>query len=399
MKPSSPSIAILTWGLQGGSLANYTAALTQGLWDAGVRNLYLFYVTNGPGSHVQIPEGVTLVPLGAGRSRWMPFALACRLREIQPDFLISVSTFINLPAIVGWLLSGRGKTQLIVSEHSTLSYKVFVEHKDDWKAKLQPPLVRFLYPFASGLHANSDVVLEDLLTTIGVKMPRTRAIATPNPVNQDAIAQFSQAEPEHPWLKQKHKPVIVSVARLAQQKNFPLLLRAFAEVRKTVDAQLIILGEGPERSKLEQLIQELNLTESVSLPGFTPNPWCHIAAADMFVLSSEEEPFGLVLVEAMMCGVPVVATDALGGGPKNVLGNGRFGILVPPENLEALTGAMVNLLTNASQGAQLVSVAKQHCQVFRPKNIALQWLQFLDHLASGTCETHSSIAIKESKSS
>jgi len=385
MKPSSPSIAILTWGLQGGSLANYTAALTQGLWEAGVRNLYLFYVTDGPGSHVQIPEGVTLVPLGAGRSRWMPFALVCRLREIQPDFLISVSTFINLPAIVGWLLSGRGKTQLVVSEHSTLSYKVFVEHKN--------------YPFASGLHANSDVVLEDLLTTIGVNMPRTRAISTPNPVNLDAIAQFSQAEPEHPWLRHKQKPVIVSVARLAQQKNFSLLLRAFAAVRKTVDAQLVILGEGPERGKLEQLVQELHLTESVSLPGFTPNPWCHIAAADMFVLSSEEEPFGLVLVEAMMCGVPVVATDALGGGPKNVLGNGRFGVLVPPENLEALTGAMVQLLTDASQGAQLVSAAKQHCQVFRPKNVALQWLQFLDHLASGSCATRSSIAIKESKSS
>lgn len=395
MNQPFPSIAILTWGLQGGSLANYTAALTNGFWEAGVRKLYVFYVTDGPGSHVQLPEGVTLVPLGAGRSRWMPFYLARRLQEFQPDFLISVSTFINLPAIVGWLLSGKGKTRLIVSEHSTLSYKVYVEHKNDWKSKLQPPLVRLLYPLASALHTNSETVLEDLLTTIGVNMPRERAIATPNPVNLKAIVQFSQAPPEHSWLKQKEKPVIISVARLAQQKNFPLLLKAFADLRKTVDARLVIFGEGPERGILEQQIQSLGLAEHVSLPGFSPNPWCNIAAADLFVLSSEEEPFGLVLVEAMVCRVPVIAADALGGGPRNVLDQGRCGVLVPSKDVEALEGAMLRLLNDADFRQQLVATAQQHCQAFQPKNVALQWLDFLSHMRAS--DQHSSIVVRESQ--
>jgi glycosyltransferase involved in cell wall biosynthesis len=377
-----PSIALLTWGLQGGSLANYTAAMTQGFWQAGVQELYIFYVTDGLSHHISIPEGVTLVPLGAGRSRWMPFALAKCLREIQPDFLISISTFINLPAIVGWLLSGKGKTKLIVSEHSTLSYKVYVEHKNDWKARLQPPLVRFLYPFASGLHANSEVVLNDLISTIRVRMPKDRVIATPNPVNCSAIDQFSQAQPTHPWLNHKDKPVIVSVARLAQQKNFPLLLEAFAKVKKIYDVRLIIFGEGPQRDNLESQIQSLGLEQSVSLPGFNSNPWCHIAAADMFVLSSEEEPFGLVLVEAMMCGVPVIATDALGGGPKNVLDQGRCGILVPDKNLDQLTKAILSLLDNPELSSQFVKAAKAHCQMFQPQTIAYQWLDFLKYVSA-----------------
>lgn len=375
---NQPSIAILTWGLKGGSLANYTAALTQGLWDAGVKEIYLFYVADGPSNYVSLPEGVKLVPLGANRSRWMPIYLARRIREIQPDFLISVSTFINIPAILGWLLSGKGKTKLIVSEHSTLSYKAQVELKHDLRVRLQPALVRLLYPFASGLHANSDVVLEDLLHTIRVRVPEDRAIATPNPVNIEAITQFSQAEPEHPWLTHKNKPVIISVGRLAKQKNFPLLLKVFAEIRNTIDARLIICGEGPERSNLEQSIRALGIEEAVSLPGFLPNPWCHMAKSDVFVLPSEEEPFGLVLVEAMISGVPVIATDALGGGPRSVLDKGKYGVLVSENDADGLKEAILKVLTQPDVRCHFQAMGKERCQVFKPQMIAQQWLTFLE---------------------
>ena len=88
----------------------------------------------------------------------MPWQLAKSLRERQPNFLITISSFVSIPAIIGWLLAGKTSTKLIVSQHSTMSYKAYVENKNDWKVRVQPWLARLLYPLADGLHANSDEV-------------------------------------------------------------------------------------------------------------------------------------------------------------------------------------------------------------------------------------------------
>lgn len=371
------SIGILTWGLAGGSLANYTAALMQGFWDLGLRNLYVLYVAEGPGDNLRLPPGVNLVPLGSGRARWLPVNLARRLRELKLDVLISISSFISLPAILGWVLAGKSGTQLIVSQHSTMSYKAYVEHGSDVRVRLQPMLARWLYPLASGLHANSADVLDDLLSTIGIRMPPERAFFTPNPVQLDEIAALGQQEHSHPWLRDKHRPVVLSVGRLARQKNVPLLLEVFARVRERVDARLVILGEGPERETIERHVERLHLGDVVSLPGFDANPWSAMARADVFVLASEEEPFGLVLVEAMACGLPVVACDAIGGGPKTVLENGQHGALVPRDDVEALASAILALLNSPDKHQHAVRVGGDRARAFQPEAIAAQWLDFL----------------------
>lgn len=376
------SIAILTWGLRGGSLTNYTAALVEGFWQAGLRNLSVFYIADGVDPHVQFPAGVELVPLGAKRSRWMPFYLARRIRELQPTYLISVSAFINIPAILGWWLAGKGKTRLIVSQHSTMSYKAYVELKHDWKERFQPFLARLLYPQASGLHANSQAVLDDLLHTIRIPMPLERTIATDNPVNLEVIQRYSQVAPEHPWLQHKDKPVLVSVGRLAQQKNFPALIESFTLVQTQLDCRLIIFGEGPERENLTRQIHALGLASNVSLPGFTSNPWCNMAQADLFVLPSEEEPFGLVLVEAMACGVPIVATDAIGGGPRIVLEGGRYGRLIPAQDVQLLAAALVDLLRSPEQQQHFRELGQERCQAYRPDRIAQQWIPFLEKMGA-----------------
>jgi glycosyltransferase involved in cell wall biosynthesis len=211
-------------------------------------------------------------------------------------------------------------------------------------------------------------------------MPQERTIAISNPVNTQAIATFSQAEPKHPWLQNKQKPVLLSVGRLVRQKNFPLLLNAFAEVRKTLDARLIIYGEGTEERKLLQQIRQLNLESEVSLAGQTDNPWSAMARADAFVLPSEEEPFGLVLVEAMTCGLPVIATDAISGGPRSILANGKYGILVPKAQQEALTTSILEVMSSDSLRHRLSVAGKERCQDYGPDEIASQWLSFLETL-------------------
>jgi glycosyltransferase involved in cell wall biosynthesis len=373
------SVAIFTPGLSRGALANNAAAMAAGFRDAGVRELYLVYLSAGPGRYVTVPQGVQLISLGVRRTRWAPIHLARFLRRQQPDILISLLAMVNISAIAGWLLAGRSRTKLVISEHATLSYKAYVEHKNDLRMRALPCLARLLYPLAHGLRANSQAVLDDLLTKIRVPMRHDRVTFIPNPVNIDAVSDHSREEPDHPWLQHKDKPVIVSVGRLARQKNFPLLLKAFGIVRRRLDARLIIAGEGPERTHLERLVRELGL-EDVSLPGYSANPWRLMARADVFALPSEEEAFGLVLVEAMACGLPIVATDAIGGGPQGVLENGRYGILVPSDDVEALAEAILKVLSSKDLRDQLALAGKRRCQAFRPETVARQWLSFIDRL-------------------
>ena len=102
---------------------------------------------------------------------------------------------------------------------------------------------------------------------------------------------------------------ILSIGRLKRQKNFPLLIEAFARLPPALDAGLAIVGEGEERQALEQLVRAKGLEGRVHLPGFSPTPGDWYASADLFVLASDYEGFGNVVVEAFHFGVPVVATE------------------------------------------------------------------------------------------
>jgi len=134
-------------------------------------------------------------------------------------------------------------------------------------------------------------------------------------------------------------PVILGAGRLNPQKNFSLLLRAFAGVRQQRSARLIIMGEGPQRPELEKLAQDLGVAADVALPGYVANPYAAFSRANLFVLSSDYEGLGNVLIEAMACGCPVVATDCP-SGPREILSDGRYGALPPVGDAKAMAEAM-----------------------------------------------------------
>ena len=144
--------------------------------------------------------------------------------------------------------------------------------------------------------------------------------------------------------------MIIGCGRLVHQKDFPTLVRAFALVRPRFEARLLILGSGPsprkdeqERHRLATLAADLGVGDAVALPGFVGNPLAYMSQAALFVLSSLYEGFGMVLVEAMACGCPVVSTDCL-SGPAEILEDGAYGPLVPVGDPEALAEAMLRTL-------------------------------------------------------
>ncbi|SEJ31020.1 Glycosyltransferase involved in cell wall bisynthesis [Azotobacter beijerinckii] len=265
-------------------------------------------------------------------------SLARYLRAQRPDALIAANSYCNLTALWAKRLA-RVSTRIMVTEHNSLSFKILqksVKGAARWRALL--PLIGRVYSRADAVVAVSNGVADDLSAITG--LPRGRIATIYNPVITPELAARAREPAPHPWLTARDGiPVIVAAGRLAPQKNFPLLLQAFALLRRQRPARLLILGEGRQRAQLEALIGELGIGGDLALPGFVSNPYAAFSRAALFVLSSDFEGLGNALIEAMACGCPVVSTDCP-SGPAEILEGGRFGELVPPNDAEALSAAM-----------------------------------------------------------
>jgi glycosyltransferase involved in cell wall biosynthesis len=142
-------------------------------------------------------------------------------------------------------------------------------------------------------------------------------------------------------------PAVVAVGRLMRQKSFDLLIRAHATARRSEPHRLVILGEGEDRPVLEALVDELGVTDTVALPGFTPNPYAAMRSASALCLSSRYEGMPTVLLEALALGCPVIATDC-SEGVRFALADGAHGALVEAGNGDALADALVAHLRRPS---------------------------------------------------
>jgi glycosyltransferase involved in cell wall biosynthesis len=187
-------------------------------------------------------------------------------------------------------------------------------------------------------------------------------------------------EPLDDWAEER-RPLIVACGRLEHEKGFSYLLEAFAEVRGEVPAHLIILGEGGLREALEEQARQLGIAEHVHLPGFQDNPFKYMAAADLFVLSSLFEGFGNVVVEAMACGAPVVATDCP-YGPGEVITEGESGLLVPLADASALAGAMRRVLGDGALREKLSRHGRERAESFEASQIAEKYGQLFEEVNS-----------------
>ena len=159
------------------------------------------------------------------------------------------------------------------------------------------------------------------------------------------------------------------------QKNedlrlLPLQIR-FRLVRQRTSAQLFILGEGDQETALRALIAALGLDDAVHLCGFHVNPWKYIGKADVFVLTSRYEGFGNVLVEAMACGVPVVATST--AGTREIISVGEDGLLVDRHEPAAVAAALERLLNDAGLRQRMSQTARRHAERYRTEVIALEY--------------------------
>jgi len=270
-------------------------------------------------------------------SHLMSLKLADQLRLIQPDALLSALINCNLTAILSQRFANGSK--IVISERNTPSLSI----RSQTAASTVLRMMRRLYPKADRIVAVSKGVADDLIALLN--LPTEKVTVIYNPTVTPELFERAQKPTNHPWFERNRAPVILAVGRLTKQKDYPTLFRAFSLVRQVRPAKLLILGEGEERANLEHLAVDLGIQNDVSMPGFVDNPFAFMAKAFVFVLSSAWEGLPNVLVEALACGCPVVATDCR-SGPREILDNGRYGRLVPVGDHEALAKAILETLDN-----------------------------------------------------
>jgi glycosyltransferase involved in cell wall biosynthesis len=299
----------------------------------------------------QLPPSVRVVDLHARRLIRSLWPLTRYLHSERPRVLVSSMTHANLVALWAAKLARRA-TPVVVTVHNTMSQSA--PQQGRLAGGLWPHLMRTFYPWAASVVAVSRGAADDLARSSGLAREQMRVVY--NPVIVPSMMELARQTPDHPWFAAGQPPVILGVGRLTRQKDFPTLIRAFAEVRRRRAGRLMILGEGEERSRLEALARELGLFDDIALPGFQDNAMAYMAGSALFVLSSAWEGLPTVLIEALAVGTPVVATDCP-SGPREILQEGRLGALVPVGDAGALASAMIDALDRPPSAVPLEALA------------------------------------------
>ncbi len=211
-------------------------------------------------------------------------------------------------------------------------------------------LVRFFCRFADRVIVASEGLKSECVHVYGSRPDRV--VVIPNGIDSEKLRQSSDA---HPALNREHSGFrIVTTGRLAPEKDLDTLLVALASVRESLDATLSIVGEGPELERLRQRAEALGIAGAVEFLGFRPDPFSIVKSADVFVHTALFEGFGNVLLEAMACGVPVIATDC-DFGPREIIQHGVSGLLVPASEPIPLAEAILALHRDSGLRQRLIA--------------------------------------------
>lgn len=244
----------------------------------------------------QIPAAVEVIDLGTPRVRQgLPRFLAL-LHRIRPAAVISTLEHLNQALCASRPFWPKGVRHVVRLTN--------VRQLDFWKCRTA---ARVLYPSADGLVFQSQAMRQAYESRLNYRHPN--GVVIENPLDGAWVRRRAE-EPAAPTGYEPGGVNLVAVGRYEPVKGFDLLAEALA--RTAADFRLTILGDGPDRAAFEALIDRLGLRPRVRLVGYQANPYPYLAEADGFVLSSRSEGFPNVVLEALACGTPVVATPVAG---------------------------------------------------------------------------------------
>jgi glycosyltransferase involved in cell wall biosynthesis len=293
--------------------------------------------------------------------------LRAELASIQPDLIVSFLVRANVASVMA---AGAVGAPVIISERSHLTTHLAERHSGlrRWVATVAP---RLAYPRADHVIAVSDGVRSDLMKNFSVRPERVTSIA--NPYDLERIAREGEASPEIALPDR----FMVSVGRLVGAKGFDDLIEAYALADP--DIPLCILGDGPDRERLQARIATLGLDGRILLLGYVKNPFAIVARADLFVSASHCEGFPNAMAEAMALSRPIIATDCP-SGPAELLDDvetigaagvheAAYGLLVPVRRPDVLARA-IGMMAESEARMHYSIAARQRMESYRIETIA-----------------------------
>jgi glycosyltransferase involved in cell wall biosynthesis len=299
------------------------------------------------------------------------------VRRFRPHIVVTATKSMNIAGRFSLALAGRSSLRWVAREGNNTGAMIDNESATGFVRALQNFAVRTAYRRADRVVAISDGVGRALSRRFGVDPTRVSTIH--NSVDLAEVkVRAQEVPPDLPVV-----PFLVAAGRLVPQKGFDLLIRAFAVAAAARPLSLVILGDGPERTALVELTRECGVEQRVLFPGFVGNPWSYFARSAAFVCSSRWEGFGNVIIEAMACGVPVVATDC-DFGPREVIRQSQSGLLVPVEDVDSLSRSIASVLDDRDLARQLAEGARRRAQDFDVANMTRAYERLFRELTYGT---------------
>jgi glycosyltransferase involved in cell wall biosynthesis len=365
LKPIRNSkISFILPNLGGGGAEKVYLNLAEALIEKGFKVQFVLLEEKGELLSF-LPRGATIYALNIKRFRNSIYPLVKYFKHENPDIILTSLWPLTSASVFAWILAGR-RGKLFLAEHSNLTHTYIKTKKESYfYLKL---IINITYRFATGVIGVSKGVMDDLVYLGNLDHSKTKVIY--NPVIKFNAPSLNE-DPKIPdfWKDCSYK--ILAIGRFIYQKDHKSLISAFSVLNNSLKAKLVILGDGPLWNETKLLVDSLGLQDSIDLPGFSANPRHWYQQADLFVLSSRFEGLPTVLIEALDYGVTIVSTDCP-SGPSEILGNGKYGTLVPVGDIHALANAMhKNLLKPMDKG-----ILKNRALDFSIDKITEQYLNF-----------------------
>ena len=345
------SIFFFTYDLNTGGTEKVVVYLANYFSERNYR-VTLLTVSSGNDLKKIIGSNINLVSLGERKVMKSIIPLIKFIKKTEVDYF--VSNIWPLTLVASCIQFFSRKTKILLIEHSVLSEEY--KNRNFLFKYLQNISLRIFHNLAHQVVVVSSGIKEDLIKK-GVRSEKISVIH--NPIYQSNGQKIIKYPPNiESWLDTKSKKII-NVGRLKEVKNLPNLVKAISCFQKKFNYQLkvLILGEGEERRLIEDLISQEGLEENILLPGQVDDPMPFLEKADLFVLSSDYEGFGLVIAEALSVGLNVVSTDCL-SGPREILNDGEYGFLCKVNDPVDLASTIKEALDNPKDMEKLVNRSK-----------------------------------------
>lgn len=302
---------------------------------------------------VRLSDKVMVSGVGGNRLLAMAkmFFLADKLiKENKIDVITSQDPFEL--ALFGLALARWHHIGLNIQEHGDF-FSAKYWRNENIKNFCRYYLGFFTLPRADSVRAVSERIKKNLISKLRVREERIVVVPVFVDLKHEAVKN-----PISLPAGLENKTVILTMARLVKQKNLPLLLKSFNDVQAVApETVLVIVGRGREKDKLVELTAELKLQDKVIFIDWTQDIYSYYEAANIYALSSNYEGWGMVIIEAASCGLPVVMTDV--GCANEVIKDGESGLIVPIDDQGKLSAALIEMINNKELRAKVGANAQE----------------------------------------